>query len=274
MINAMLNLRRSTLLVMFSLLFQLAAHPAGICASDPSSPGHALAGGGSGKVIETMNAGGYTYLLVDTGKEERWVAIPESTVNKGETVEYSAGMVMQDFHSKTLNRTFASIVFSPGLEKKESGPQQASAAGAPADDTSFSAAVEAEKGAKQPPMSASGGSLGAIVPFSEIKVDKADGPNGHTIKEIFDRSKELNGETVRIRGQVMKVNTGIMGRNWVHLQDGSGDPMNNTHDLVVTTAETPGQGESVTFEGKLTADKDFGAGYSYSAIVEDAKIIP
>lgn len=272
--NAMSNLRRNTLLVVFSLFFLCAAQSAGICASEPSTPGHALAGGGSGKVVETMNAGGYTYLLVDTGKEKTWVAIPESSVSTGETVEYSAGMVMQDFHSKTLDRTFAAIVFSPGLVKKESAPQQASTAAAPAEDTSFSAAVEAEKGAKQPPMSASGGSLGAIVPFSEIKVDKADGANGHTIKEIFDGSKELNGATVRVRGKVMKVNVGIMGRNWVHLQDGSGDPMNNSHDLVVTTAETPGQGDVLTFEGKLTADKDFGAGYSYTAIIEDAKIIP
>ena len=108
--NAMSNLRRNALLVVFSLFFLCAAQSAGICASDPSTPEHALAGGGSGKVVETMNAGGYTYLLVDTGKEKTWVAIPESSVSQEETVEYSAGMVMQDFHSKTLDRTFAAIV--------------------------------------------------------------------------------------------------------------------------------------------------------------------
>jgi hypothetical protein len=270
----MSNFLRKTLLVVLSLLFLFASQPAGLEAADPSSPGHSPVSGGAGTIIETMNASGYTYLLVDSGKEQNWVAIPETAVTVGETVEYSAGMVMKDFHSKTLNRTFASIVFSPGLEKKNSGLQPSTASGAATEGSSFSAAVEAEKDTKQAPMSASGGSLGAIVPFSEIKVEKATGPNGHTIKDVFDKSKDFNGTTVRVRGKVMKINLGIMGRNWIHLQDGSGDPMNNTHDLVVTTAETPNQGEILTFEGKLSANKDFGAGYSYAAIIEDAKVVP
>lgn len=271
--NTMPNTCRN-FLVAFTLLLLLMYPFTGIAASDPSAPGHTPAGAGSGQIIETMNASGYTYLLVDSGKEQTWVAIPETTVSKGATVRYAAGMVMQNFHSKTLDRTFSSIVFSPGLEGTATEPVKNPAEKTVADSNTFAAAVEAEKDAKPAPMSASGGSLGAIVPFSEIKVEKAGGAMGHTVQEIFSKAKELDGKTVQVRGKVMKINLGIMGRNWVHLQDGSGDPMTNTHDLVITTAESPTQGEVLAFEGKLSSDKDFGAGYSYVVIVEDAKIIP
>jgi hypothetical protein len=238
----------------------------------------------SGRIIETMNANGYTYLLIDSGAAARtWVAIPETTVKVGDTVHYAKGMIMNDFHSKTLNRTFASVVFSPGLtgqapesDKKVAtaspAGEKTAAASPAADDSSFSAAVQAET-QPEPAMTTSGGSTGAIVPFAEIKVEKAEGENGHTVLEIFKQAKELDGKVVRLRGMVMKVNLNIMGKNWVHLQDGTGDPMTNTHDLVVTTAETPNQGDTVTVEGTMRAAKDFGAGYSYAAIIEDAKIV-
>ena len=239
--------------------------------------------GESGKIIETMNASGYTYLLVDSGAARTWVAIPETTVKVGETVHYAKGMVMKDFHSKTLNRTFASVVFSPGLTDQAKGTETQAATAPPAgekaakapsaaDDSSFSAAVQAET-KPEPAMETSGGSTGAIVPFAEIKVEKAEGENGRTVLEIFKHAKELDGKVVRLRGMVMKVNLNIMGKNWVHLQDGTGDPLTNTHDLVITTGETPSQGQTVTVEGTMRAAKDFGAGYSYAAIIEDAKIV-
>ena len=257
-----------------TFLFLMILAIATMAAATTSAAGADAGTGGEGKVVETMNSGGYTYLLVESGKDKTWVAIPETTVSKGATVQYAAGMVMQNFHSKTLDRTFASIVFSPGLEGTAAGPMEQSADKTGTASNSFDAAVEAEKGAKPAPMSTSGGSLGAIVPFSEIKVEKASGAMGHTVQEIFSKAKELDGKTVQVRGKVMKINLGIMGRNWVHLQDGSGDPMTNTHDLVITTSESPAQGEILAFEGKLSADKDFGAGYAYSVIIEDAKIIP
>ena len=123
-------------------------------------------------------------------------------------------------------------------------------------------------------MTSSGGSTGAVVPFSEVKVEKAQGENSYTVAEIFSKTQELDGKIVRLRAKVMKVNPNIMGHNWLHLQDGTGDPLTNSHDLVVTTAESPALDQVVTVEGKLTANKDFGAGYSYTAIIENAKIIP
>lgn len=228
----------------------------------------------SGKVVETMNAAGYTYILVDSGARQEWVAIPESPVSVGEVVSYSAGMVMENFHSKSLDRTFPSIMFSSGLV---AGQPQTAATPPPAEDNSFAAAVAREQQGGQaavvPVAESSGGSMGAIVPFTEVKVEKASGENSFTVEELFSNAKDLNGRTIRLRAKVVKVSEAIMGRNWLHLQDGTGNPMNNTHDLVVTTAETVPVDTVVTVEGVLAAGKDFGAGYSYEAIVEQATLI-
>jgi hypothetical protein len=245
----------------------------GVASASAPPSGDKAAAANSGKIIETMNSGGYTYILVDSGTAKTWVALPEMTVKIGDAVHYAEGMLMQDFHSKTLNRTFASLVFSPGLTDK--GPQTTEKQPTTAssqEKSSFDAAVQAET-SPEPTMSSSGGSSGAIVPFAELKIEKAKGENGHSVQEIFTQAKELDGKTVRLQGKVMKVNLNIMGRNWMHLQDGTGDPMTNTHDMVVTTSETPEQGQVVTVEGKVSAGKDFGAGYSYAAMIEDAKIL-
>ena len=69
----------------------------------------------TGTVVETLDASGYTYMHVDTGKEKVWVAIPASQVKKGDAVTFNQGMSMPDFHSKTLDRSFDKIIFSSGL---------------------------------------------------------------------------------------------------------------------------------------------------------------
>jgi len=69
----------------------------------------------SGKVVETMNSGGYTYVCLEKGGQKTWVAMPQTTVKVGQEVSCKLGMVMPNFTSKTLNRTFDSIVFSEGL---------------------------------------------------------------------------------------------------------------------------------------------------------------
>ena len=117
------------------------------------------------------------------------------------------------------------------------------------------------------------GSQKAVVPFAEIKVEKAPGENSYAIGEIFSQAADLNGKTVIVRGKVMKISPRIMGRNWIHLQDGTGNPADNTHDLVVTTALEPDPAwEIITMEGVLAANKDFGAGYIYAVIIEDASL--
>ena len=232
----------------------------------------------SGTVIETMNSAGYTYMLIDVEDNDgdTWVAIPETSVQKGAKVTYTQGMEMKNFHSTTLDRTFPSIIFSTGLAGGENKPaaKQADTKGTTAKD-SFNEAVAAEQKAaptKDAAMEQSGGSAGAVAPFAEIKVDKAEGANSCTVGEVFEKSKELNGKKLKIRGKVVKFNAHIMGRNWIHLQDGTGNPMNNSHDLVVTTSAEAQVNDIVIAEGILAADKDFGAGYAYSAILENSTL--
>jgi glutamate-1-semialdehyde aminotransferase len=74
------------------------------------------------------------------------------------------------------------------------------------------------------------------------------------------------------RGKVVKFSGGIMGRNWIHLRDGSGSATDKTNDLVVTTTEQAKVGDVVTAKGVVRVDKDFGAGYVYKALVEDAAL--
>ena len=153
-----------------------------------------------------------------------------------------------------------------------------------ADDITFEQALQAEAKTANPHAGmgvatgtaaiaqASGGSTTAIVPAAEVKVDKATGTNAHTVGECFANAEKLDKTKVRVRGKVMKVSKMIMGKNWVHLQDGTGNPMKNSHDLVVTTLDEPKTGSIVVIEGTLHADKDFGAGYRYEVIIEDAAI--
>jgi hypothetical protein len=101
-------------------------------------------------------------------------------------------------------------------------------------------------------------------------VDKASGPDAYTIAEIFQNSKKLEEKKVIIRGKVVKVSAGVMKKNWIHLQDGTGDAGNN--DLVVTSDDLPKTGDIVTASGTLYNDKDFGGGYKYKVIIEKAGI--
>lgn len=238
----------------------------------------------SGTIAETMNAAEYTYVLIDNGTAKTWVALPRTEVAAGDQISVMPGMQMNDFHSNTLDRTFDSIIFSPGIvAAKPASPhgrtKPQSPTGAPGEQQtgssdSFAAAVAAERGsaaaAPVQPTQGSAGSMGAVAPFAETSVEKAAGENSYTVEEIFSRAKELDGKTVRVRGQVVKFNANIMGKNWLHIQDGTGDPMKNSHDLVVTTTDQLSGPKIITVEGTVAADRDFGAGYTYQVIIENA----
>jgi hypothetical protein len=202
----------------------------------------------SGKVVETMNSGGYTYVCLEKKGKKTWVAVPEMKVSVGQEIALQPGAEMANFPSKTLNRTFDRIIFSPG----PASPQSASG--------------------KQASM-AGKGSMGSSAPaVKNVKVEKADGADAYTVGEIFAKRQALHQKTVVVRGKVVKVSAGIMGANWIHVQDGTGDAKKSTHDLVVTSQELPSVGDVVTLKGTVSMDKDFGAGYRYDVIVEKASI--
>ena len=176
----------------------------------------------------------------------------------------------------TLFFIFLSVcVLQPHAQAATTTAEPAKTAVSDKTNGSFGDAVKAETPSTAPAIpqqQVSGGSTAATAPFVEIKVEKATGDNACTVQEIFSRHKELAGKIVRVKGKVVKYNPSIMGKNWIHIQDGSGDPMQNTHDLVATSMETAVVGEVVTIQGKLAANKDFGAGYTYVAILEEATV--
>jgi len=202
----------------------------------------------SGKVAETMNSGGYTYIKLDQGGKTRWVAIPLTEVKVGQQVALQPGLEMRNFTSKTLNRSFDSIIFSGGL---------ASSGGA----------------AGNPAMAQHAGSKSAAAkPAEKIKVEKAAGPDAYTVSEIHEKTATLNEKTAVVKGKVVKVSEGIMGMNWIHIQDVTGDASLGTNKLVATSQDLPAVGDIITLKGTIYKDKDFGAGYKYNVIMEKAAI--
>jgi len=116
----------------------------------------------------------------------------------------------------------------------------------------------------------------AKVDVGPINVSKASGADARTVAEIVTKATVLKDKTVRVRGQVVKYNPGVMGKNWIHLRDGSGAAADNSNDLLVTTTTTTTAkvGDVVTVTGVVHTDKDFGSGYSYKVLIEDAKLQP
>ena len=192
-----------------------------------------------GKVIETINAGGYTYVHVDTGKEKYWAATPTVTLKTGSMVAFVPNMKMNNYVSKTLDRKFDVVYFVGQIYTDKAG-------GHPA---------KADMHSKMDNTPAQ--------PVAGIK--KA--ANGKTINEVLSQKKELAGQTVHIRGKVVKYTPQVMGKNWVHIRDSS-----SSKDLTLTTADIAKKGDVILVSGKLQLNKDFGYGYTYEVLLEDSKI--
>ena len=95
-----------------------------------------------------------------------------------------------------------------------------------------------------------------------------------TVAAVNQNKAALVGQTIKLQGKVVKVNNGIMGRNFVHVQDGTGDAAKGTNNLIVTSKQTAAVGDQVTVSGVVVLNRDFGAGYSYPLLIEDASITP
>jgi hypothetical protein len=197
-----------------------------------------------GEVLETRSVESYTYLRLKTGEGEIWAAVPTSTVKQGAQVTIGNAMTMENFESKTLNKKFDKIVFGQLVDPnaKPAAPPGA----APA--------------------------VAASAPAATVKVAKATGPDAKTIAEVVKGKSALKDKTVLVRGRVVKVSRGILGKNWLHLQDGSGSAADGTNDIVVTTKNEAAIGDIVTARGKVRTDVDVGSGYTFAALIEDATV--
>ncbi len=195
-----------------------------------------------GTVVFTMDAGVYTYVELDISGKPVWFAAPATELKPDEKVVVPAGMAMKDFHSETLNRTFDVVYFVDGL---------------PLADAS---AATGTLPAGHPPVKSGAPDFG----FTDI--EKPDG--GKAVAEVYQESATLAGKQVVVRGIAVKVTNSIMEKNWVHLQDGTGEA--RAYDLTITTTDTVEVGTTVTARGILTTDRDFGYGYKYDVLLEDA----
>ncbi len=186
-----------------------------------------------GEVLEVRDVESYTYLRLKTKDGETWAAVGRVPVSKGSEVTIENAMVMNNFESKSLKKTFKTIIFG----------------------TLGGAGVAA-----------------AARPVGDVNVARAVGANAHTVAEIVTRAVELKDKPVLVRGKIVKYNAGIMGRNWIHLRDGSGTDAANSNDILVTTQSQARAGDVVTVKGTVRNDKDFGAGYSYKVLIEEATL--
>jgi len=118
------------------------------------------------------------------------------------------------------------------------------------------------------------GSSMSVADIGDVNVSKAPGQNAYTVAELIDQAASLKDKQVVVRGKVVKFSGGIMNKNWIHLRDGSGTAANKNDDLVVTSNDVAKVGAVVTIKGVVRTNKDFGYGYNYAVLVEDAKVSP
>ncbi len=221
--------------------------PVSASATTSAKPlGHAI----TGTLVERIAVSPYVYLRLTTAMGELWVAVLEAPLTVGAQVTVYNALLMEQFESKTLNRTFDRIYFG-SLDAP--GTQTTDLAGTGAEPTTAGAPVPAD--AKVTP------------------VAKATGADARTIAELWTQKDRLANTVVSVRGTVVKYNAAVMGKNWIHLQDGSGDAATGTHDITVTTLNAVTVGATVTITGTVRLNRDVGAGSTYAVLIEDATVV-
>ena len=201
-----------------------------------------------GEVLEVKDVDSYSYLRLKTSEGEIWAAVGKAPIKTGAKVTIENVMVMTNFESKSLKKTFPKIAFGT-----------LAGAGAPA---AAAGGQAANPHAGTPKVEFSG----------DVKVAKATGADARTVVEVLTKGAGLKDKKVTVRGKVVKFSAMIMGKNWVHLRDGTGSAADKTDDLLVTTMDQAKVGDVVVVKGTVRTDKDFGAGYSYKVLVEEATL--
>jgi len=198
------------------------------------------------KVEEVIQTSNYTYLKVTENGTENWIAVTRQEAQPGETYYYDKDMEMKNFESKELSRTFETIYFVQEISKEP-----------------IPAATM--------PMQSSANHKGKISVEKKAGISVAPSDGSISIAQVYANRNEYAGKVIKVKGQVVKINEEVMGKNWIHIQDGSGE--SDDYDLAVTTLDGMKMDDIVTFEGTITLNKDFGAGYFYEIIMEDASLV-
>ena len=199
-------------------------------------------------VTETIPGGKYIYLKITEGDQEYWAATRKSDVKAGETYYYNEALVQNNFESKELGRTFETIYLITQLVPESHG-----------------ASMKPKQGIDAPPEEAMKSSPNKKFQSSPL----AGKATTLSIAELLKDPAAYEGKVVELKGTCTKINEGILGRNWLHLQDGTAD----SQDLVITSTDAVDPGSEVTIRAVVSLNRDFGAGYSYDVLLEEGKII-
>lgn len=191
-------------------------------------------------VEEVIQTSGYTYVRFTANDSVKWLATTILDAKVGEKYYYGKSMEFEKFHSKELNRDFETILF---VERLTTEP------------------VQEEK-----PKPVAPGSVKAKSEKEAISIEKSK--DELTVANLYLNKESYAGKTVIIKGKVVKFSPMIMNKNWVHIQDGTESEGN--YDLTVTTLAELMIGDIVTLEGTVALNKDFGYGYKYDLLLEDA----
>ena len=203
----------------------------------------------TGKVVETIDSGGYTYVRVNNGTEDVWAAGPLSKLKVGDRISFPLEMPMDNFTSESLEKTFTKIYFVNRFSTSGVGAKKSNM-------MSMNLPAKMAPGAPKP------------VNYEVEQVPGWEG--GITIAELYRDKNKYNQQTIRLRGRVVKFTPQIMGKNWIHIQDGT--DFEGSFDLTVTSNTTVNVDDIVVVEGKVILDKDFGFGYKYDVLVVQAEV--
>lgn len=222
----------------------------GSAESQTEAPGSGPATSGSEvhevEVKDVLQAERYTYLEVEEDGEEYWIAVGKIEAEKGERYYYTGGLLKRNFYSRDFDRNFETIYLVSRITPARGASRE----------NGGSALDQAMSKMNQPQIK----EVEVEVPADAVALD-----------DLFSDPAKYEGQTIQVRGQVMKVNNQIMNRNWVHLQDGStmeGEKI----DLTVTTDVMIPVGAVVTMQGVIALNQDFGAGYRYDIIMQEASL--
>jgi hypothetical protein len=190
---------------------------------------------------EILNTDKYTYVNVTEKSDKFWIAVSKQKIEKGHTYYFRGGLRKENFYSKEFDRTFDVVYLVSSIIDSEAHP-----GGQIASPTTTTAPMSESK----PTNTSEAKSTGKEI----------------AIKEILANGSAYKGKKIQVSGECVKANYQIMNRNWYHIQDGQ------KNDLTVTSADQIKVGDKASFEGVLAIDKDFGAGYRYKVILEEARV--
>ncbi len=196
-------------------------------------------------VTQTTPATRYSVMEVNEKDSKYWISTSPIDVKVGDTLYYTDALKQMNFEVKELDKVFDELFLVNDISK------------------TLNTNTQAMQGEMKHPNTQTGFN-------SDIQIELPEG--AVSIANVFDNPDSYVGKVVKLKGKVTKFNEAILSTNWIHIQDGTGDKQKNNFDITITTKDAAAVGDVIVIEGILNKDVDFGSGYKYNLIVQDATI--